>query len=75
MFKTVFKMFTTTPSNRLWEWVFNIFYIVFDKMQQYMEIYDLLKSFLNYTKWKDVFGSKINVRWQKCTNKKLLKSV
>lgn len=38
-----------------------------------MEIYDLLKSFLNYTKWKCFFVRKINVRWQKYTNKKLLK--
>ncbi len=75
MFKTVFKMFTTTPLNRLWDKVFDIFYRVFDKNQKDVEIYDLLKSFLNYTKWKYIFGQKINVRWQKYTNKKLLKSV
>ena len=56
MFKTVFKMFTTTPLNRLCEWVFDIFYIVFDKILTNVKIYDLLKSFLNYTKWKYVFG-------------------
>ena len=74
MFKTVFKMFTTTPLNRLCEWVFDIFYIVFDKILTNVKIYDLLKSFLNYTKWKYVFGQKINVRWQKYTNKKLPKN-
>ncbi len=65
MFKTVFKMSTTTPSKRLWDKVFDIFSRVFDKKPKDVEIYDLLKSFLNYTKWKYNFRQKINVRWQK----------
>ena len=70
----MFKMFTSTPLNRLWEWVFDIFSRVFDKNMEYVEIYDLLKSFCVYTKWKINSEQKISRYWQKYTNKNLPKN-
>ena len=73
MFKTVFKMSTTTHPNRLYRWVFDIFYSVFDNVFWTYKIYHLLRSFLNYTKWSIIFKQKTNFRWQKYTNKNIYK--
>lgn len=73
MFKTVFKMFTSTPLNRLCKGVFDIFYNFFDKILTVQKIYDLLKSFVNYTKWRIDIYEKNKCSLSIFNNKKLAK--
>ncbi len=70
MFKTVFKMSTTTPSKPLFEWVFDILNTDFDIFYKFPKYTKCFNIFTNYTVWKHKFLKKINVRWQKCTIEK-----
>ncbi len=70
MFKTVFKMSTTTPLKPLIEWVFDILNTDFDKFKKLPKYTNCFNVFTNYTVWKHRFNKKINVRWPKCTIEK-----
>ena len=63
-------MSTTTPSNPLFEWVFDILNTDFDIFYKFPKYTKCFNIFTNYTVWKHKKDEKINVRWQKCTIEK-----
>lgn len=55
MFKTMFKMFTTRRQKPLFEWVFDIFYKVFDNFLIMSKYTICFIDFTDYTKRKVFF--------------------
>lgn len=73
MFKTVFKMSTTTPSKPLFEWVFDILNTDFDIFYKFPKYTKCFNIFTNYTVWKHKFYRKNKCSLAKMYNRKRYK--